>query len=147
MFFVYYFAVIRVVERRSAELTYYLLFDFFHEFIFDFFVAEDIVWRDAGLAAVEIFAENYALGGEREFCRVVYYAGAFAAQFQYGRGEMFRRFAHDFFANALAAGEKYHVEFFVEQGGVLTPSACYYGDVFLVETLFHDFSDYFARSG
>lgn len=145
MLFVDYLAVVGVCERVVAELRLYLRGYRAHKLVFYGAVAKDIIGRDAGLAAVEEFAEHDSFRGKADLSGRIHYARALPAQFEHRRGQVFRGVAEHFSAHVLAAGEKDHIEFFVQQRGVFLSAARDNRDVFGREALGYDFIDDRAR--
>ena len=115
------------------------------ERVFHGTLAKNVVGRDAGLPAVEIFAENDALGGEFEICRRVNDAGAFPSELQNGGSQMLRRAAQNFFADGLASREENEIEFLLKERGVFGSAAGNDGNVFGRERFRDEFFDDFAR--
>ena len=112
MFFVDDFSVICVFQRLFAVLLLDLFLYFFDQFVLDGSVAVNVIRGHAGLAAVQIFAEDDSSGGQPDICGSIHDAGAFSAKFQCNRSQMFCGAAHDFFANGLASGKEDIIEMF-----------------------------------
>ena len=100
------FSVVPVFERLFAELLFDLPFKRFGKPLLDLSFAQDMVGRDAGLSAVEEFAENDPLCREFDICRRVDDAWAFAAEFEDRWGEVLSRTPEDFPPYILASGEE-----------------------------------------
>lgn len=79
-------SIILAFQRLFAVLSLNLLFDLFDQFVFDGAVAVDVVGSDAGLTAVQIFAEDDSLCSQFQVRALLHDAGALSAKFQSDRG-------------------------------------------------------------
>lgn len=68
MLFVYYPAVILVFKRFFAVLPLYLLYNLCNEFFLYGAFTQNIIGRNAGLTAVEIFSEYDSFSGKLYVC-------------------------------------------------------------------------------
>ena len=123
MFLIYDFAVIGIAERIIAILQLNLSADFLYKPFFYAFMAKNVVRCHTGLSTVEILTEYNPFGSQFKLCGAVYNTRAFAAEFQDGRSQSFRRMSQDFFSYILTAGEKNKVEFLFKKAGIFLPAA------------------------
>ena len=82
MLFIDDLAVIGILQRVLAVLLFDLCADLSDQCVLHVAVAEDVIGRNAGLPAVEIFTEDDALCRQPELCRAVHDAGTLAAELQ-----------------------------------------------------------------
>ena len=110
--------MLRVVRTTEGEILADhggdVLFKKGEELILDPAVNEQIIRRNAGLAAVEQLAKGQTLGGQIELDRRIHDTGTLAAEFQNSRGEMLCRTAKHFFAYSLTSRKKHEIEFLLQ---------------------------------
>ena len=138
MLFIDDLAVVRVLQRLGAVLLADLVTNLLDQPLFDAAVAENVIRRDAGLAAVKEFSEDDPLGGQLQIGGGIHDTGAFAAQLQHRGGQVFSRMAQHFPAHALAAGEEDHVEFLLQQSGIFISATGDHGHIFRLKALRDD---------
>ena len=131
-------AVILVGHGVGAELGGDLLLNGGDQLVPDGGVTEDIVGSHAGLAAVQVLAEDDPLGRQSDLGGLLHDAGALAAQLQHGGGQVLGGAAQHFLAHRLAAGEEDHVEFLVQQRLIFGAAAGDNGHMFRREAFRHD---------
>ena len=105
------FRIIAVLQRAAAIKSGKLPPDFSQEFFLDALLYQQVIGCHAGLPRIDALAPGDAFGRLNQIGALIYDAGAFAAEFQRNRGEVFGGGFHHDFAYGHAAGEENIVEF------------------------------------
>ena len=119
----------RTVRVQAREL----LFEGLHKGVLYVFMEEEVVRRNAGLAAVEALSPGNAAGGKGKVGFTIHYAGALAAKLQHHWREVFRLGFHCYPAKGGAAGEEHKVVAMLEEFPVDQPVTLHHRNVFLRE--------------
>ena len=139
--------VLRIGQRVFAGHGGDMLFQQGDEVVLNPAVDEQVIRRDAGLAAVEQLAEGEAFGCQIELGGGINDARALAAQLERDGREVLGRLAHDLPTDGNAAGEEDIVKPLLEQRLVFLAAALHDGDVLWREAGGDDLADDGGRGG
>ena len=134
MLFINNFPIILIIQRCGTKLFPDLFLDLSDQFILDFSVAVNIIRCYTGLTTVEIFSKYNSSGCKFQVGTFLYNAGAFTAQLQGNRGQMYRCFCHYFPANMLASCKENIVKMFIEKSVIFRTSAVYHSHILGIKT-------------
>ena len=132
--FINNFPIILIIQRCGTKLFPDLFLDLSDQFILDFSVAVNIIRCYTGLTTVEIFSKYNSSGCKFQVGTFLYNAGAFTAQLQGNRGQMYRCFCHYFPANMLASCKENIVKMFIEKSVIFRTSAVYHSHILGIKT-------------
>ena len=79
------FSVVIIMQSIGCKLLFNLLFYFFNQAIFDFFIAVNIIRCNTGLCAVEIFSKYDSSGSQLEVGAFLYDTRTFSSKFKSDR--------------------------------------------------------------